>query len=213
MAQVALSFMVFSDPWYNKNMEEKTQDKLSKYIEYIKNNKYNVYSIGAIAILFIIIISMITIILSGNLAKKKSSTPSQNSTQSNSNSPSSIVSNSPSFPPLSIITPEPTEAALIENQTQPQISPKVVAPYTVSEITKYGDNWATMNITNPDVGGGAVIVQKVNGTWTVVLGPGSFFSADSLQSIGAPQQLINSFTTSSPSTAPSSTSPSIQSGD
>jgi hypothetical protein len=175
-------------------IEQQNQLNDNKYIEFIKKYKYNVYFIGAIVILFSMIIVMIALI--ANSSTKKSSNPTKNTSQKVFQSPSSVINISPSSSTISIMTPNPTQAAVIENQTQPQITPYVTVPYTVSNITQYGDNWATMNITNPDIGGGAVIVQKVNGTWKVVLGPGSSFSPDQLQPLGAPQALINSFNTS-----------------
>ncbi|HVA96116.1 MAG TPA: hypothetical protein VND99_00525 [Candidatus Acidoferrales bacterium] len=194
-------------------MKDKLLIQLNKYIEYIKNNKYNAYFIGAITILLILIISMITIIASSNSSKKTSTVPSISPAQGISQYPStdfvspSISQISPSDSSIPITTPNPTEAAVIENQTKQQIAPNVAVPYTVSGITKYGDNWANMSITNQDVGSAGVIVKKVNGEWKVVMGPGSFFSADQLQSIGAPQALINNDTSSpSPSELPSPSS-------
>lgn len=183
-------------------MENKYQIKLNKYLEYIKNNKYSVYFIVALIIMISLIIAMIAITL--NTTKKgTSSVPNPK--------PQAIVSPIPST--VIVTTPDPIQTAEIENQTNPQITPNVAASYTVSTITKYGDTWATMDITNPDVGGAGVVIQKINGRWKVVLGPGSYFSPDQLNSIGAPQQLINSFNVSpqpSLSPSPSSSSSNVQ---
>lgn len=177
-------------------MENKYQITLNKYLEYIKNNKYNVYFIVALAILISLIIAMIAITV--NTTKKGTSSVTNPT-------PQAIVSPIPSL--VIITTPDPTQTAEIENQTNPQITPNVAASYTVSTITKYGNNWAYMIITNPDVGNGAVIVKKVNGRWKVVLGPGSYFTPDQLNSIGAPQQLIDSLNVSpQPSLSPSQSS-------
>jgi len=209
MVLVMPSFMDFSGLWYNKNMEEK-QSILKKYLAYIKNNKNNVYVIAAIMVIILLTTGLIALIAinSNKNSSGPTPTPSQAAFQI---SPST---NNPA-PTLDgpIITPEPTETAIIENQTQPQITPNVAAPYTVSNITKYGNTWATMNITNPNVGSGAVIVKKVNNVWTVVMGPGSFFSRDDLQSLGAPQELIDSFITSPSVSVSPSQSPSPQTGD
>jgi hypothetical protein len=176
--------------WYTKIMEEDQPKQPNKYIEYIKNNKYNVYFIVAIAILLVLIISMIAITV--NSTKKGSSiTQAPTPTQASISSSPSSNSISPSISNITITTPNPTEAAVIDNQTQPQITPNVGAPYTVSAIKQYGENWALMKITNPDVGAGYVIVKKVNGVWKVMLGPGTSFSQQELQNIGAPSEILN----------------------
>jgi len=180
-------------------MEDEQIEQPNKYIAYIKNHKYNVYFIGAITILFILIISMVTIIVSSNATKKTSPTPSTFPTQAPidqgiSQTPSNSAispSISPSLSAISITTPNPTLAAVIDNQTQPQITPNVAAPYTVSKINEYGSDWALMKITNPDIGSGYVIIKKVNGTWTVMLGPGTSFDQQDIQNIGAPQEILN----------------------
>lgn len=208
MVPVMLSFMDFLDPWYNKYMEEEQIKQPNKYIEYIKTHKYNVYFVVAIVFIIILIISMLVLIINPSTNKNISSSPQ------GGNSPPITPSSKIITPTIIITTPNPTEAAMIGSQTQPQITPNVAVPYTVSEITKYGDNWATMTITNPDVGNGIVILRKVNGDWKVIMGPGSYFSPDKLQSIGAPEQLINQFTNSpSPSELPSAISPTFVPGD
>lgn len=181
------------------------KEKLNNYIAFIKTHKYNFFFAGAIAILLFLIISMAVIISSNKGTTTNVSTPTQNNSQNHS----STQNDSTSSKPLPIITPNPVQATTIENETLPQISPAVAVPYGISDITLYGDSWATMKITNSDVGGGAVIAQKVNGAWKVVMGPGSFFPSDDLQSIGAPQELIDHITnqggpSESPSPIPSS---------
>lgn len=184
---------------------EEVKNTFNKYIEYIKANRNNFYIIGAIVLLFLLSSGLIALIAG------RSKTPSTNPSTVNTNPSQSASQLSPSTtnpqPTLDgpIVTPAPTEAAMIENQTQPQITPNVAVPYTVANITKYGNTWATMQITNPDVGNGGLILQKVNGIWKVVLGPGSYFTPDQLQSLGAPQELIDSFN-QSPSTSPSPSS-------
>jgi len=187
-------------------MEEQPQEqpnRYSKYIAYLKTNKYNAYFIGAIAILLILIISMIILIVLTNSTKKTSNTstsptPTQSAIdQGLPQAPStfyispSISQISPSVSNIIITTPNPTQAAAMENQTQPQITPNVAAPYTVSAIKQYGNDWAIMKITNPTVGSANVIVKKVNGTWTVMLGPGTQFDQQDINNIGAPQQILN----------------------
>jgi len=177
---------------------ENQQKQPNKYIEYIRNNKYNVYFTAAIAALLILIISMIIIVTSTSSNKNTSSntvkTPTSSIQQSNSQNPQSINTVSPSITTVSITTPNPTESATIDTQTQPQISPNVAVTYTVSNITKYGNDWGIMTINNPTTGNGTVIIKNVNGSWKVVAGPGTYFPQQQLISIGAPQQLINHFT-------------------
>ena len=176
------------------------KQKLQNALAYIKTNKYNLFFVGAIAILIIIIIAMITVTISFNKNKpSKGNSPTQTVSQS-----PGAISGSPDQQ-VPITTANPTQAAIIENQTQPQITPNVAVPYTVSEIKKFGNEWAVMNITNADVGNGLVIVKLINGAWKVVLGPGSYFPQDQLQSIGAPQTLIDNLY---PQTSPSVVSPS-----
>jgi len=170
----------------------------NKYIEYIKNNKYTLYFTAAIAGLLILIIIMIIIITSSSSNKKSLSniTPIQQTPISNSSQiPSSINNVSPTENTISVTTPNPTEAAAIESQTQPQITP--AASYDYSDIKEFGDNWATADITNQQVGGGAIILQKINGSWKVIAGPGTFFPPSYLQSLNLPQAVINSFGSSS----------------
>lgn len=162
----------------------------NKLINYIKINRYNVAIAAAIAVLLLMII-LLFIILANSQKNKKPNVPTPTPSRTGSTLPSPI-SNTPT---IVITTPDPTQAAIIENQTAPQITPHVAVQYTVSDITQYGDNWGIMTITNPSVGNGVVIVKKVNNQWQVVLGPGSFFPEQQLQTIGAPQALIDHFTT------------------
>lgn len=183
------------------------KQKIKSIIEYIKTNRYSVYFLGAIALLIILIIALITAIFGVN--KNKTSTSKLSpapSSQEVSVSPGGNGSGSGQNVP--ILTPNPTQTTTIENQTQAQILQKSAVPYTVSNITLYGDNWGVMNITNPDVGGAGVIIKKVDGNWTVVMGPGSLFPTEMLQSIGAPQTMIDTLTSqASPSDAATSPTP------
>lgn len=169
-------------------MEDNQEKPSNKYITYIKNNKYNVYFIVAIAVLISMIVAMITITFTHSNTKYSANpSPTQIPLPTTSS-----LSNSPSPETPSITTPDPTQAAIIGDQTAPQISPNVAVPYTIQNIKIFSDNWATMQINNPTVGNGLVIVKKINGSWKVEAGPGSYFPMQQLQSIGAPQTLINS---------------------
>lgn len=185
-------------------MEEELPQQSNKYIEYFKSHKYNIYALGAILILVILsTILLIATISSGS--RKKTITPVQvQPTEGVSAAPSSIPSIvSPSVQVNSQeITPNPTQATVIENQLQPQINTSTPVNYTITSITQFGNNWAKVSINNSSVGGGGVIAKNENGTWKVVYGPASLFPTQILQSIGAPQSLIESFS-SSESTSPS----------
>lgn len=161
---------------------------LTKFLSYIKINKYNLSFASAIAIIIFMIIAMIAFV--NRQADNKKTTRRSNSqiTKAAYQTPS-VTSTSSS---IGMTTPEPTEATTIENETQPQITPLVAVSYTVSSIVKFGDTWGIMRITNSTVGGAAVIIKKENGVWKVIAGPGSVFPTDQLQSLGAPQELINS---------------------
>lgn len=187
-------------------MEEvQQQNKFTIIKEYFKNNKYNVYFTVAIGFLLIMIVALIAVIATrSNTNRPTQVTQIEPTSSSVSVSPSyATISQEPSAAQLPIMTPAPAQASLIENQVQPQIQQRVTGSYTVTNITQYGDNWGTMNISNTDAGGAGVVIQKVNNTWTVVAGPGSLFPPDLLQSVGAPQELIDNFTVSGPSSSPS----------
>jgi hypothetical protein len=184
-------------------MDLEQQKQPNKYIEYIKANKYNVYFAGAIVLLLIVIIGMIMLIMRPNSKKSSIITTTKISpTQIHSQiSPTTVAPSSESQPINKfVITPDPTQAAVIETQTQPQITPGGV-PFTYTDINIIDNNWATANISNQSVGGGAIILQKVNGSWKVIAGPGTLFPPDYLQSLGVPQDVIDSFNTTSPSPA------------
>ncbi|MGI8420167.1 MAG: hypothetical protein ACR2LN_06030 [Candidatus Levyibacteriota bacterium] len=79
----------------------------------------------------------------------------------------------------------------IKSQTQSQLDQKINIPYTIAKVKAYGQNWGIVEITNPSTDPANIIVKKVNGTWQVVLGPGTHFDEQQLQSVGAPPSLIN----------------------
>ncbi len=156
-------------------------------------SKYMLAVLAAMILLGAIIFSIV--FMNAQSATTATNTPTP-TTSVQTNTPSNAVSNpetsqSPSSGTILIITPEPTQRALIENQTQPQISPNVAVPYTVTKINQYGSNWAIMEITSPDTDPANVVVKKENGTWNVVLGPGTHFDSQDLENSGAPQELID----------------------
>jgi hypothetical protein len=183
-------------------MEEEQLNQPNKYLTYLKNNKYNLYFVIALFILFSMIIAMIALTINHKNTSSSNTPVNANPTQADSQlSPSSsYVAPTINGP---IITPDPTQEAVIENQTQPQITPAV--PFTYTHVVEFGNNWATAALKNPDIIGGPIIMKKINGSWKIVAGPGTYFPAQLLQSIGAPQELIDSFNPSSVSVSPSPT--------
>jgi hypothetical protein len=158
--------------------------------QFMKNNYVMIVAIAAILLLTIVFIILFMHV--------KSSTP----VNTTSSSKQTIT---PSESPA--VTQAPTDSpqvAEIKSQINSQIK-KVIAPNVSFEYTfvkTYGASWATANIYNPTVGGGLVIVKKVNGTWTVVLGPGSAFSSQQLSTISAPQALVNDLQSTQESPTP-----------
>jgi cytoskeletal protein RodZ len=174
------------------------QGQSNQTFQTLLKSKYMMAILAAIVLLLAIIFSIVFM-----NAKSSNNTTTPTPTQSNQATyPSNSVSNpatsqSPSVGNEIITTPNPTEAVTIENQVQPQVTPAI--NFTYSNMKKFGDNWATAVVSNPSVEGGGLIMQKVNGAWKIVEGPGTFFPPSLLQSDGAPQALIDSF---NPSTSP-----------
>jgi hypothetical protein len=98
-----------------------------------------------------------------------------------------------------VLTPSPVpgellteqEKTAIVEQIKPDLKKQVAVDYTVPKAKGYGDNWAILQIVNPSTDPALVVVEKVNGVWTIKLGPGTYFDDESLQASGAPQNLIN----------------------
>lgn len=171
-------------------MGDELQKQPNKYLMYIKANKYNVYFTAAISILLFMIIVMIAITVNHKNTTQTNSITNTNQPQTIS--PTLVYTNkTPSPTTIQITTPDPTQAAIINSQTQPQITPAIAVPYTVSAIRQYGESWVLMKITNPDVGVAYVIVENINGMWNLKLGPGTHFDSQDLQNIGAPQEILN----------------------
>lgn len=169
------------------------QSPSNQSFQTLLKSKYMMAILAAIVLLMAIIFSIV--FMNANSTSNSTTAPSPTSsgqTTSPSNSVSNpVTSRTPSIGNIVVTTPEPTQAALIENQTQPQISPNIAVPYTVAKINQYGSDWAIMEITNPDTDPANVVVKKENGIWKVILGPGTHFDIQDLQKVGAPQELIN----------------------
>jgi hypothetical protein len=165
------------------------ENKYTKYITGLKNKISKAYVFGPLIGLLILIIGMLLFILF--VSGKKTVKPVTSTPVQYGKNPAVLPT---SLPVSNITTPMPSQAAAIISQTQPQITPFVAASYTVSKINidKSG-LWAVVMITNPNVGTAAVIEKKENGQWKVVLGPGTYFPQQEIQSAGVPQSLMNSY--------------------
>lgn len=176
-----------------ESMEQQEDSSLKGYWVYVKNNKYSFFFIGSIIILLFIATSMIIYTMRGfNGNTITQPTTISNQSQSVSRAQVSITA-SPSQSAEAVITPDQAQSIIIKDQTQPQIASLVSVPYIIASINQYGNNWGTMTLVNPNANIGAVIIKKENGKWKVIEGPGTFFPKQILESIGAPQSLINVF--------------------
>lgn len=89
-------------------------------------------------------------------------------------------------------TPTPNEskeAVEIKTQMKPQIEQNVAGPYEVSRVKVYQNIWSLTQLYMPSAGYANVILKKEGNSWKVVSGPGSYFSPEELNKIGAPQAL------------------------
>lgn len=151
-------------------------------------NKYLLLVISFAALLLIVVFSITFMNINSSYIVKPG--PSTNQTSGRVTSPSTSATIS------STISQEPTDSpqiAVLKEQVKPQIE-KVIEPglnFNFTAIKMYGDSWATANIYNPNIGGALVILQKNNGSWIIVLGPGSSFPQQQLSNINAPQAMIN----------------------
>lgn len=84
---------------------------------------------------------------------------------------------------------ETDETETLKTQVKPQIDNLINISYTISKTRFYGNSWALIQITNPTTDPANLILKKENNTWKVILGPGTYFDDDSLQSIGAPEEV------------------------
>ncbi|MGH7203958.1 MAG: hypothetical protein ACREHC_05940 [Candidatus Levyibacteriota bacterium] len=160
------------------------QEQTNRYKELFNKYKFNIFFFGAVAILLFIVFSIV-FISSNNKATKATitvPTPLPKPTyQQVVVSPTAIPN----------VTFSPQQQTLLENQTVPQIQQKTPANFSVTKVHPYTQDWAIMEISAPDADTAHVIVKRVNETWTIVLGPGTYFDPQQLQSVGAPQTLID----------------------
>src|SRR6185437_12871907 len=96
---------------------EKLKNIYNNCLVYIKTNRNNLYIIGAIILLFLLSSGLVALIASRS---KSTTIPNQgtNPSQKTSQVSPSITNPQPTLDGP-ILTPEPTEAAMIENQTEP----------------------------------------------------------------------------------------------
>jgi hypothetical protein len=154
------------------------QPQKNTFLTYFQKNKY-MFFFGGVALLLLCIIFVIAIVANTNI-KKPTIKPANKPTPSTT---TSIVPTSQA----GSFTREQTD---IETQTKPQLDQKITVPYTISVVKPYGDSWAMIEVTNPDTDPANVVVEKKDGTWQVMLGPGTNFDESQLQAIGAPPDLI-----------------------
>lgn len=144
------------------------------------------------AIVFLVIVLIIVlVIVAFNVKRPAENTntialetpiPTTNQIPSNSAASHSEISTSPATTQIDPV---------MQQQIKPQIDQRVSVPYAIAAEKTYTDTWAMVQISNPTTDPANIILKKINGQWTVVLGPGTHFSQDELTGIGAPQSLIN----------------------
>jgi hypothetical protein len=147
-------------------------------------NKKFIYIIAAIGV-FLLLLIIITIAASSKSSKQQ---------QQQKPNVSAIT---PTKVPTPTTNPLPTqnfspEVSQLKTQAKPQIDTKVNnIPYTIAFVKLYSSTWAIVEITNPTTDPANVVLKKVNNYWNVVLGPGTYFDGDTLNTLGAPEQLVN----------------------
>lgn len=149
-------------------MEENVQQ--NRYIAYIKKNRYVLFGLVLLVILIAITSLMITFIVK---------TPRTNETTTPTTSPELTVTAVPTI----------IETDEVKVQARPQIDPLVDVPYEIPKVRRFENGWAVIQITNPTTDPANVIMKNENGSWKVMLGPGTFFEESDLQAIGAPQDV------------------------
>lgn len=157
----------------------------NKFLELIQGNEKIVFLAGGMILLLGIIV--IAIISMNNAAQP---------VQPNGVSPTETHIN-PTRRPIPTALPEPTiifapqERVTIITQTKTELDALISVPYTVTQAKGYGEEWAIIEVSNPTTDPANVVIKKENGSWNVKLGPGTSFEEEQLQSIGAPQSLID----------------------
>lgn len=156
---------------------------ITRSINYFKQNKQTVFFVGGAIVLLLIIFSLVMI----SSKNKVNTTAVPKVTPSVTNEPSQKTA----LPTPSQNSISPQKRQAIVSQTKPQLDKVITIDYTIPTIRAYGDTWAIMVVNNPTTDPANVVVEKINGTWRVMLGPGTHFDEQSLRAIGAPQSLID----------------------
>jgi hypothetical protein len=162
-------------------MEEVKQQ--NTYLAFFQRHKYHLFIGFALLIVIAVAIAMISIILDRS-TKQPEPTPTVSPIPSQT-LPTSIQQQSQT------VTISPPETNIIQTQTKPQLDTIITIPYTITGTKTYGQEWAMLQVSSSGTDPAMVVAHKVNGDWKVVLGPGTYFDAESLQAVGAPTDLAN----------------------
>lgn len=104
--------------------------------------------------------------------------------------PTEIVPTDVGLQELPTPTPnESKEATEIKTQAKPQIDKYAATAYDISRVKIYQNIWALIQISNPNSDPANALLKKENGSWKLILGPGTYFSPEQLEAIGAPQEI------------------------
>jgi hypothetical protein len=157
----------------------------NKYSEYFMKNKSMTLLFGLGFVLIIIIISIGFILASGGTSTVNKTT---NIDLTPHPSSSTII--------VPTIASDNTQEETIKTDAKPQLDKLIEVDYIISKVKTYGDTWAMVEVNNPTTDPANVVLKKENGSWKVMMGPGTQFDAQELIDIGAPQSLINESNTS-----------------
>jgi hypothetical protein len=152
------------------------------YLDFFKRNKQTFFFVGGAVILLLIIFSLV--VISGKNKVNTIPVPRVTPAATNASVQKSIT-------PTTSTTISPQERAIIVTQTKPQLDKLITIDYTIPTVKAYGESWAIMVVNNPNTDPAHIVVKKINGSWKVMMGPGTHFDAQALQAIGAPQGLID----------------------
>jgi len=91
-------------------------------------------------------------------------------------------------------TPTPNNSKVAEEikiQIKPQLDQLIQVDYEISRVKVYEEIWALIQVTNPTTDPANLLLKKENGTWKVLLGPGTHFDDEELNKLGAPAEIKN----------------------
>lgn len=171
----------------NQSIVQEKEAVGGSLIKKITQNK-RFFFITMSILFFLILLSIIITIINQN-------TQQQQTTQTISptiSTPTNVIA-SPEITQPTIS--QSTEATVIKEEIKPQLDQVIPVSYDITKVKQYDDTWGLIQVYNPETDPANAVVKQENGTWNVVLGPGTSFEPEELQSIGAPQQLINEVNT------------------